>query len=649
MMHLNFSKVNNILRIIVFVFLILVFTAHLGYSAQNAFSIKIFSKALRDKINSNVYGTSILGWGVNKPRNPNTYNIKAADYCYGLWDGKWQEYVQEPLVLIKNIKIGSIRLIGQFSEWEKGVKEFGKKEYSFGLNEQLKFCQDIGSEPIICLQNLELTDSYINLFEYLKKRYHNIKYVEIGNESYDILSAEDYANRYLFYYEMIKNINSDIKIGFVGRDIMWESRILAIIGSRFDFIVEHYYPRGGRNNNPHQDSNKLFADLFPKVTVIEKRIQNTLNLMEATIGKRKPIAVTEYNAWFVQEQPVPYRHCLGTALINAELLRIFMKPENNILTANNWNLINEYWGMIANGFNGDYHTINFSYYKRPNYLLFEIYSHHFGEYLTNVEIMFIPETSIINELKGLWTTCKFDGVNVKIDGDNVSLNFMKPSKYNYYHTYKTADVNSGAEYMMSGYLKAENLQDLSGICLEIQDGRGWTKTKSAISSEKISGTTGWIYVETYYKTLPDAKSVKVIIRRIGETGPLKGKAFVKDVKLERISRENAIKADDLSVSSSVNENGDKIYLMIINKNINNFITSAIELNNFSPDSQGDAWVLSGPSVDATNEKDHDNVKITHRQFDVAGSTFEYTFEPHSLTAIEIRRYSDKEYGYNKLD
>ena len=103
------------------------------------------------------------------------------------------------------------------------------------------------------------------------------------------------------------------------------------------------------------------------------------------------------------------------------------------------------------------------------------------------------------------------------------------------------------------------------------------------------------------------------------------------------------------MSSSVNENGDKIYLMIINKNINNFITSAIELNNFSPDSQGDAWVLSGPSVDATNEKDHDNVKITHRQFDVAGSTFEYTFEPHSLTAIEIRRYSDKEYGYNKLD
>lgn len=48
-------------------------------------------------------------------------------------------------------------------------------------------------------------------------------------------------------------------------------------------------------------------------------------------------------------------------------------------------------------------------------------------------------------------------------------------------------------------------------------------------------------------------------------------------------------------------------------------------------------------MDATNEKNHNNVKITRKEFrvwndeDGPKNNFEFTFEPHSLTAIEIER------------
>jgi len=77
--------------------------------------------------------------------------------------------------------------------------------------------------------------------------------------------------------------------------------------------------------------------------------------------------------------------------------------------------------------------------------------------------------------------------------------------------------------------------------------------------------------------------------------------------------------------------------MVVNKNLEKNITSTIDLKDFKPSKSGNAWVLNGPSVDATNEVKHDNVKVTEQEFDIEGRNFQFTFEPHSLTAIEIER------------
>jgi len=133
--------------------------------------------------------------------------------------------------------------------------------------------------------------------------------------------------------------------------------------------------------------------------------------------------------------------------------------------------------------------------------------------------------------------------------------------------------------------------------------------------------------------LSDANEVMVIVRRVGEKGPLKGKVSVKDVKLNKFQPK--IDIPYLSVNASINDDKNKVYLMVINKNMDAPMTATIDLKDFAPAEEGDAWVLNGPSVDATNEKKHDNVKVMQHEFEIKGNQFEFTFEPHSLTAIEI--------------
>ena len=93
----------------------------------------------------------------------------------------------------------------------------------------------------------------------------------------------------------------------------------------------------------------------------------------------------------------------------------------------------------------------------------------------------------------------------------------------------------------------------------------------------------------------------------------------------------------LSVNASKSGDGNIIYLMVINKNMKESITSTIELKDFRLGKQGDAWILNAPSIDAINEENAENVKVVHKKFKIESNPFEFTFEPHSLTAIEIER------------
>jgi alpha-L-arabinofuranosidase len=299
----------------------------------------------------------------------------------------------------------------------------------------------------------------------------------------------------------MKALDPGIQIGVILQSYEWNKVVLGCIGANADFGIVHIYPY------PNVDRDKIrlmrVEDIFkevlgPSLLIEKNKLSNISELAKEKTNKNLPLAITEYNVGIFEDEPIPYRHCLGTALLNAELLRIFMKLENNILMANYWDFANEYWGMVANDFGNGDSDLYKSYYKRPNFFVFQLYHEHFGD----------------------------------------------------------------------------------------------------------------IMIDT------DVKCASYIL----------GKQSI----------------PFLSVNASKSKNGKKLYLMVVNKNMVEDITASIQLKDFKT-RIAHAWVLNGPNVEATNEKNHQEVRVKENKIDLSNrksdlrSNFDFVFEPHSLTAIEIER------------
>lgn len=668
---------NRIIRKIISAFVICACANCYVFADDNV--ITVFCGKEKAQINKKVFGNNLLGYdtALQYPGRPHYYGH--TDFGAGIWDSKWNEPVKEAIDLAKEAGINVLRFPGGCGahryNWKAGLGK-NREHFLYGIDEFLKTCEEIGAEAVWTVSYFEGNEQdAADLAKYTKGR---IKYFEIGNEDWHgdhgqvkQVFPEEYAKRYLKYYEAMKAVDPSIKIGVILNNEEWNEGVMAIIKEKLDFGIAHIYPTPAWGENLSKfPAREIFAiTLALPETKYQYYLKDVLRILEKHSGKKIPLAVTEFNGGFVQQEPVPYRHTLLCALVNAELLKIFIRPENNILTANYWNFANEYWGMIANGFNGKYETLNKPYYKRPNYYVFEMYAKHFGDILLDAEVkadgydasLYQPIKALITKLKtgtlikgnllsGKWNTITFPGVNVSEKDDVLEIDFKEPKQFNYYHSIKQALVEPDAYYKLSGYIKTESLTAEPGVCLEVQDARGWTKTRSGAGTEKISGTTHWKYVEVIYGTLQDAKSVNVITRRVGEDGPLRGKAYFKDVRLEKFIPSVDTKVPYLSVNASKSQDGKRVYLMVINKNMEEPITATIDLKDFIPAKKGSAWILNGPSVDATNEVNHNNIKITEKEFKIAGAqetraqveaegvaSFEFTFEPHSLTAIEIEK------------
>jgi alpha-N-arabinofuranosidase len=494
--------IKNIMQI--FLILLLLFTSIKVFAEDNLISI-YYDKEI-GQINNKVYGNNIIAY------DPMTYENWAeeyygySDYGAGIWDPKWKQPVKEVVDLAKEAGITIMRFPGgcgtHHYNW-RNVVEKEREHFLYGIDEFLKTCKEIKAEPVITMSYFTGNEQdAADLVKYLQGK---VKYFEIGNEVWhgnhqeiEEVSPQEYARKYLKYYSAMKAIDTTIKIGVVLHHSEDRNRpLLKIVQDKLDFGIIHTYPSSPWGKELEQTPPK---EIFKRTLAIPvyregSKFQNILKLLKENANKDIPLSITEYNGGFIQNKPVPYRHCLGTALLNAELLRIFMKPEHNILMANYWQFCNSYWGMVKSQQNFMEHDYRYpiTYIKRPNYYVFELYHKHFGSNLIEADI-------------------KCDAYKVK--GNSVPY---------------------------------------------------------------------------------------------------------------------------LSVNASKSTNGKKVFLMVINKNLEESITATLDLKDFTPKKTGDAWVLNGPSVDATNEEDSNNVKVAHKEIKIEANPFQFTFEPHSLTAIEIRK------------
>lgn len=641
------------------------------------------------RVKNRIFGNNLIAYDPATYEQTNPY-YGYSDFGAGIWDSKWNKPVKEVLDLGKEAGITVLRFPGgcgvHHYNW-KGAIGKNRRHFLYGIDEFLKTCKEMGAEAIITVSYFTGDEGdAADLVEYLNavddgshkwatERVKNgnnqpfgVKYFEIGNEDWhgdhrnirEVL-PEEYADRYLKYYAAMKGVDPSIQIGAILSGSGWNKRLMKIVKDKIDFGIIHTYPSPEVENETleRMDPKDIFSISLAKPAISDEyNLREAVKVLKEKAGKDVPLAITEYNGGFVQEKPVPYRHCLGTALVNAELLRVFMKPENNILMANYWNFNNSYTGMIYS--KEDYMKYNYAtpmtYYKRPNYYVYELYHKVFEgilletkvnskwydikKYSTFLERMLLVVKGDMEKGNLLesrqWTIQPMKGVETRENKGILSIKFIDPILGNYFHVSKNVSIDPETLYEFSGYIKTENLNDEEGVCLEVQDARGWQTTHFAVQTIRINGTTEWFYVSTRFKALPDAKGIKIIARRNSNALPLKGTAYFKDVQLHKFNPKTSVSY--LSVNASTNDKKDKVSFMVINKNMVESMIVTIYLQNFIPAQEGNAWTLNGPSIDATNENKPDNVKIVHKKFKVEGDPFEFIFEPHSLTAIEIEKF-----------
>jgi len=659
--------------------LIASFLCFTAVAQEQAATITVNAGRVVGKVNPWVLGNNQIGYQLG------TY----ADYVTadqydggsGIWDPTQRRSVPEMVALSKNAGLSVARWPGGCAahrfDWKRtiGLLEQRPKQ-KFGLPEFLQHCVDIGAEPLITVaEYFGTAQDAADLVEYLNapddgkhpwaaKRTAdghrgpwNVVWFEYGNESEHgdhkgrKMTADEYARGFLAHQREMKAVDPRIKLGAViatgfPKLIEWAQPVLKIAGRQMDFAIHHsYLPHG-----PNSDTSRLFRDLLAADELIQDYYDQMHALIRATTGRGDmPIAVTEFNGGSTQEKPVPVRHCLSTALVNAEMVRIFMQPQNHIIMANFWQFANEYWGAVK-GFAVRGEPL----VKRPQYFPFELYHNHFGEQLLDARVKceryetdgggsVSPRRGegnvfqLVGEpvaLKGPWQVMECKGVRQRVENGTLIVEFGGQD-VNYYHANLSMRADPGTSYRLAGWIKTDALKsDLGGVTFQIGDARGYEATKSVNLGSNVNGTTDWTKVEVDYVTLSDTKAITVTARHVSGHGPIAGHASFRDLSLQKFIPRRFPAVPYLSVNASANRDRTKLFLMVVNKKLDAPIRAAVHLTDFTP-RHARAWALTGPSFDATNEKDPNTVTAKERDLGAVEDGFIIEFAPHSLTALEV--------------
>ncbi|MEJ5250531.1 MAG: hypothetical protein HPY54_09640 [Chthonomonadetes bacterium] len=641
----------------------------------------LFADKSLGRVNRWIFGNNMLGYQKGGwPHAEPVYHDRGA----GIWDPERRRPVPEMVALARNIGLSVARYPGgcgvHLFDWKRTVGPLeDRPEQQFGLPEFLRCCEAMGAIPLITIADYFGTaQDAADMVEYLnapadarhswaqvrrrdgRSQPWNVVYFEYGNETEHgdhrsrRMSPQEYARNYLEYRRAMKAVDSRIKLGAVvatgfPRLDEWARPVLKIIGKEVDFVIHHSYLPTYYRDDGVPPAGELFALALACPDQIQSYYDDLRRLLRETTGRDNvPIAVTEFNGHFVQEKPVPYRHTLGNALLNAEMLRVFLNPKNRILMANFWQFCNEYWGAVKG-----YVHLGEPLVKRPQYYPFELYHHHFGDDLVEAKVecaRFEVEGGYgVAPARGKghsggvtgapikpaerWKIQPVAGVDQRLEGDVLAVEFTGNEDVNYYHARVVLPAKPNTLYRLRGWVKTDALTSSRGACFQIGDARGWPATHSAAITPEITGTADWTPLEVEYRTLPDTREVEVLARRLEGGGAVSGRAWYRDVQIQEFVPRTFPAVPYLSAIASRKGRG-RLYAMLVNKHLQLPMVVEVQVQGFVP-REASLWILTGQSVDSTNEKDPQAVKVVKRAVGRVSSRFRIELSPHSLTALEI--------------
>lgn len=374
-------------------------------------------------VNRLIFGDSFLG-------HAEYHNNAFMDWGSGVWNPNLKQPVAEVMNLARDAGISALRFPGgdgvDSYDWKRTFWR-DRSEFFFGIDEFMRVANELGAQPVITISYFTgNAQDAADMVEYLNSPFdgsnpnggvawaqqraekghpqpYGVKYFELGNEVFngnhnaqiqEPVSAENYANDYLTYQAALKAVDPNVKLGLVLDTQERNRTMFGIIGSQLDFMTAHSYPSPGVAPLVLEelDPRAIFLSTYARPVIMEEKfLDECRRILTEVIGPNQiPFVITEHNGEFLQNNPVPYRHALGTALLEADLLRIFMKPDHHVLMANHYHFSNEYWGMVQSA--TDYRTHDYSqpiyYKKRPTYFVYKLYHKNFGSTLIDAQVTF---------------------------------------------------------------------------------------------------------------------------------------------------------------------------------------------------------------------------------------------------------------------
>lgn len=612
---------------------------HSALAAQKA-TILINPASTLGPVNRGVLGNNILA-SVAK------INEMVTNRGAGVWDPVKKQPEGAFLLLAKEAGVSFLRWPGgdhsRVLDWKKTMGALPTRpQQQFGLPEFLILCAAIGAHPVITLATGVGNEAdAADLVEYLNapdngvnpnggvdwaalrsadghKEPWNVVWFEYGNEEFNTpRSVEEYATKYSLFQTKMKAVDPKIKLGAVFHDSTnvddgWTATVLQRVGMQMDFAIVHpYMPVLNERAAKVIPKNEVALAAVSSDADLAYRLGLYRELIKRLTGRSDvPLAATEYNGNFVQELPVPYRQTLVNALHNADFVRVFLKPEFNVAFANFWQFSNSYWGMVTGVPSQQQKLV-----KQANYYVYELYNHYLGNELIKMDVdgprfqfmggigvsprMGMPtarKSMGDQRLEQSWGRRYFKEGSQGQSGNTVTVDFDQGGDADYYHAYKEIDVEPDTLYKLSVKVRTIGLKG-GKVGIAVEDVRGWDKTFSQPTNVYLTGTTPWSWVTVEYRSLGDARKLRLLARRNKGDGPVTGHVEFGEVKVEKIKQSFGA-VESVVGTASISAKGDEVYLVLLNKNLYESVETTIQLaGNYRA---VNAESLSGPSPFATN-------------------------------------------------
>ena len=514
---------------------------------------------------------------------------------------------------------------------------------------------------------------------------YGVKWFELGNESdngnFNVIPHRKYSPaQYVSYAKTtiaaMRAVDPTVKIGVVFSTVPvdgdlhseWNKAILHEAAAAADFVIIHpyipntdfrsYYDASGAVKKQIPPADFVMQACMASDQQVEYFIHKYQEMIRHESGRDLPFGVTEYNMLLLGEQPETYRFSLGAALESADLVRIFLDPGSHVALANYWQFLNGYFGMVrsemgkSDGGNIELH---------PAYYFFHLWAEHLGDRLVQTETSGPTATyegwplarvypaigSVVQEPHSLGT---FD-VNGRLDLSTVKAahipaalspegvlgfdldHFTGKQYFSMGSFVSTSPRGTLSNYLLTfegRYIPAPGTE-FGSVGLGLVDLRGWDATQSGAGVIGVN-SRNWEKYSCDLDALSTAPGVTLVGRFEPGDVTITGRFEVRNLKIEHVSKLTLPAYPLLTSISSISADKKTLHLIVFNKSAEKAISTTVSIAGF-PATSARVWEVNGPSLASVAD-----VKevLSGGPVRLKDNLIQYSFPPHSMTAIDIK-------------